>query len=70
MAPNTETYLNVDKLMLFGILYTENILDARNGNQVKALLFYHLLNSDDILNHIFRSSKRLKKLVYYMFELS
>lgn len=69
-GPSPDTFLSIDKLMLFGILYTESTLDSRFGNQAKALLFYHLLNDDDIIGHIHRHCKRLKRLLFIMFELA
>ena len=70
-GPSPDTYLSVDKLMLFGILYTESRLDSRFGNQAKALLFYHLLTTDDdIIGHVHRHCKRLRRLLFMMFELA
>jgi len=40
---------SVDRLMLFGILYSESLVDSSEGNQVKALLFFHLLHNDNIV---------------------
>ena len=63
-------YLSVDKLILFGILYATSDVDNAEGNQAKALAFYHLLNNEDLVANVKRSSRRLKLLMHYMFELA
>lgn len=60
----------VDKLILFAILYSRSEITSSNGNQAKALAFYHLLQHDDIIANVKKDSKRLKQLVFYMFELA
>ncbi len=57
-----DTYFCVDKIMLFGILYTPSFIGkgqfsliggSKNsdyqGNLSKALLFYHLINGDNLI---------------------
>ena len=71
-VPNltASTLISVDKLMLFGILYTGSNLKKGIGNQCKALMFFHLINRDNLVKHMRKDSKRMKMLVYFMFELS
>lgn len=56
--------LDVDKIMLFGILYTSSKLGSTHGNMAKGILFWHLLQKDDIIKSIKRDSKRLKMFIY------
>lgn len=63
------TYLSVSKLMLFGILYTPSHLSKPQGNQLKALVFYHLLHPDNSISNIDRTDTKLKFMVKAMFEL-
>ena len=52
--------MSVDKLMLFGLIYTPSKISSQKGNNCKALLFYHLINSEDIVQNVMRDSKRLR----------
>ena len=62
--------MSVDRLLLFGILYAASAIDSANGNQAKALAFYHLVHNEDIIANVKRNSKKLKLLVYCMLELA
>lgn len=64
--PNS--FISVDKLILFGILYTPSSLSEKNGNLSKGLLFYHLINGEKIAESVPKNSKKLKQLMLYIFE--
>ena len=37
---------------------------------MKALLFYHLMHGDGIVSKVTRKSKKLRQLMYYIFEFA
>jgi hypothetical protein len=61
--------LDIDKIMLFGVLYTGSQVDTFNGNMSKAVLFWQLIHKRDLTRNIHRGSKRLKSLMHNIFEL-
>ena len=65
-----ETLLSVEKILLFAILYMESEVGGTFGNQAKSLVFYHVMNQEDIVGDIRKQSKRLKRLMYCLFELA
>ena len=48
--PNT--FLSVDKMMLFGIMYTPNNISSSKGNLSKSVLFYHLIHGEHIVDKV------------------
>lgn len=65
-----DSYYSVDKLMLFGIIYTPARFGESNGNMTKALLFYHLMQGEHIVSKVTRRSKKLRQLMFYIFEFA
>ena len=56
--------------MLFGIVYSPSFVDTLNGNIAKAVLFWQLIHKRDLTRNIHRQSKRLKYLMYCIFEMA
>jgi hypothetical protein len=40
------------------------------GNQAKSLVLFHIMNQDDIVGDVRKQSKRLKKVMFSLFELA
>ena len=62
--------LSVEKIILFAILYMGCDIKSKFGNQSKALIFFHLMGCEDAVANVRKNSKRLKKLMYSIFELA
>jgi hypothetical protein len=70
LADRATQYYSVDKLILFGIIYTPSNVGRATGNTAKALLFYHLVHGDNIVAKVKRDSKKLRQLMHYVFEFA
>ena len=67
-ASDPNTFLSVDKIMLFAILYTPSTLKNTQGNLAKGVMFCHLLDCDRLVQKIQRKSAKLRQFLQYIFE--